>query len=79
MPHVIANVIIEDGQLKYVDRKLPAGKIRAHIVYDSVDKGPVSKSNTAKLLRETAGLYKDIKATHESRLLRDEWERDAKN
>ena len=35
MGHKIAEAISENGQLKYVDKKLPSGKIKVHIVYDT--------------------------------------------
>jgi hypothetical protein len=78
MPHVIAEVIIENGKLKYVDRKLPSGKIRAHIIYDAVHEkqGDILKGQAMKIVKDTSGIYRGIDVERECRLLRDEWDRD---
>ena len=34
MGHEIAEAIIEDGQLKYISKKLPKGRIKVHVIYD---------------------------------------------
>jgi len=41
MAHIIAEVIIENGKLEYVDKKLPRGRIKAHIIYDINEKKQV--------------------------------------
>ena len=35
MGHRIVDAIIEDGQLKYVGEKLPAGRLEVHLIYDT--------------------------------------------
>lgn len=35
MGHRIVDAIIEDGQLKYVGEKLPAGLLEVHLIYDT--------------------------------------------
>jgi hypothetical protein len=77
MAHVIAEAIIENGQLRYIDRKLPDGKIKAHIIYDTVEQKPNPKSKTNQLMKDTSGIYRTINAKVESRSLRKSWERDA--
>ncbi len=74
MGHQIAEAVIENGQLKHIDRKLPAGKLKVHLIYDTVETS-LSQDETARLVRETSGLYKDIDAGAESAKLRGEWER----
>ena len=37
MGHKIAEAIIENGQLKYIEKTLPTGRIKVHIIYDSVE------------------------------------------
>ena len=46
MAHVIAEAIIENGQLRYIDKKLPNGRIKAHIIYDTNGAETYSKNNT---------------------------------
>jgi hypothetical protein len=79
MSHIIAKAIIENGQLTYVDKELPHGKIKAHIIYDSTERKPILKNNFVRLLQETSGIYKNIDPKIESRVLREEWERNAEN
>jgi hypothetical protein len=77
MAHVIAEAIIENGQLRYIDRKLPDGKIKAHIIYDILEQKPNPKSKTTQVLKDTSGIYGKINAKAESGSLRKSWERDA--
>lgn len=74
MGHKIAEAVVEDGQLKYIDRKLPPGKLKVHLIYDTME-SPLSRNEATRIVRETSGLYKDIDAEAESRKLRGEWER----
>lgn len=74
MGHKIAEAVIEDGQLKYIDKKLPAGRLKVHLIYDSVETA-ISRNDAQRIVRETAGIYKDIDAESESNKLRGEWER----
>lgn len=74
MGHKIAEAVVENGQLKYIDRKLPPGRLKVHLIYDAME-SPLSRNEVAMIVRETSGLYKDIDAEAESRKLRSEWER----
>jgi hypothetical protein len=74
MGHKIAEAIIENGQLKYVDKKLPDGKLRVHLVYDAVEEA-ILETEIEKIVKETSGIYKDIDVEAESRKLRATWER----
>ena len=48
MGHEIAEAIIENEQLKYVNKKLPGGKIKVHLIYDSV-KRTLAKTETIRI------------------------------
>lgn len=74
MSHVIAKAIIENGELKYVDKKLPRGRIEAHIIYDVVGKTRIVKDDIMHLLKDTSGIYKHIDPEIESHNLRNDWE-----
>ncbi len=74
MGHKIVEAIIENGQLKYVDKKLPAGKLRVHLVYDTVEEA-ILETEIEKIVKETSGIYKDIDVEAESRKMRANWER----
>lgn len=53
MGHEIAEAIIENGQLKYVNKKLPGGKIKVHLIYDSV-KRTLAETDATRIVRETS-------------------------
>ena len=74
MGHRIVDAIIEDGQLKYVGEKLPAGRVKVHLIYDTPEEEGVGKVAEA-VLAETWGIYKDIDPDLEAKNLRAEWER----
>ena len=74
MGHKIVEAIIEDGQLKYVNGKLPKGKVNVHLIYDTADE-PRREKEIVKILAETSGIYKEIDAATESMKLRESWER----
>jgi len=74
MGHKIAEAVIENGQLKYVDKKLPAGRLKVHLIYDAAESN-LPHDEVARIVRETSGLYKDIDVEAESGRLRGEWER----
>jgi hypothetical protein len=76
--HKIAEAVIENGELKYIDRKLPQKKMKVHIIYDDVEEMP-QIIEISKIVEETSGLYKDIDVTAESKKLRKEWERHVHN
>jgi hypothetical protein len=75
MGHRIVEAIIEDGQLKYVAGKLPAGRVKVHLIYD-IQKEEGQGRAPENVLAETWGIYKDIDPNLEAKNLRAEWERD---
>ncbi len=77
MGHKIVEAIIENGQLKYVDQKLPDGKIKVHLIYD-VEENLLTENEVKKVVSETSGIYGDD-VDAESRKLRRNWERDVRN
>ncbi len=78
MGHKIAEAIIENGQIKYINKKLPCGKIKVHLIYDDTEE-TLPDAEVARIVRETSGIYKDIDAEDESRKLRASWERNVRN
>ncbi|MBM4137630.1 MAG: hypothetical protein FJ241_12495 [Nitrospira sp.] len=78
MGHKIAEAIIENGQIKYVNKKLPIGRIKVHLIYDAVEE-TAPEIEVANMVRETSGIYKDIDVEAESRKLRTSWERGVHN
>ncbi len=74
MGHKIAEAIIENGILKYVDKKLPSGKLTVHIIYDESNE-ITQKIVLKNIVEETSGIYKGIDVEAESKKLRDSWER----
>lgn len=78
MGHKIVEAIIEDKQIKYLDRQLPSGRIKAHIIYDTEDE-TLSETEIAIIVKETSGIYKDIDVISESRKIRASWERNIDN
>lgn len=77
MGHKVAEAIIENGKLTYVDAELPKGKIKVHIIYDTEERQ--AKDLATALVKETAGIYKDTDAENESKKLRAEWERNVRD
>jgi hypothetical protein len=77
MTHKIAEVIIENGQIKHVNKKLPSGRIKAHLIYDEEEEKR-TKNDIQKIIRETSGIYKSMDTAAESKKLRKSWERNAK-
>lgn len=74
MGHRIVDAIIEDGQLKYVGGKLPAGRVKVHLIYDTPGEEDLNKI-AETVLAETWGIYKDVDPDLEAKNLRAEWER----
>ena len=74
MGNKIAEAIIENGQIKYINKKLPPGRLKVHLIYDAVEE-TLSETKGIKIVGETSGLYKDIDVEAESRKLRESWER----
>lgn len=73
MGRKIVEAIIEDGQLKHVEGKLPPGEIKVHLIYDQEE--PTDGNEMIKILKETSGIYSDIDTEREARNLRQDWER----
>ncbi len=74
MGHRIVDAVIEDGQLKYVGEKLPTGRLKVHLIYDTIEEDKADKAAEA-VLADTWGIYKAIDPAHEAKNLRAEWER----
>ena len=75
MGHQIAEAIIKNGSLIRVNKKLPSGTIKVHLIYDTDDDMDSSIIDMKKLIRETSGIYPKIDAGKESVQLRNEWTR----
>ena len=78
MAHKIAEVIIERGQIKSVNKKLPQERMKVHLIYDDGEE-KVSELEVPKVIQETSGIYRDVDAEAESRKLRADWERNVHN
>jgi hypothetical protein len=78
MGHKIAEAIIENGQIRQINRKLPRKKMKVHLIYDDVGK-KVPKTEVARILGESCGIYRDVDVEAESRRLRKSWERNVYN
>ena len=74
MGHKIAEAIIENGQIKYINKKLPPGRLKVHLIYDAVEE-TLLETKSIKIVEETSGLYRDIDVGTESGKLRESWER----
>lgn len=59
MGHKIAEAIIENGKINYVDRKLPRGRVKVHIIYDDVEER-ATEQEVSKVVAETFGIYKNM-------------------
>jgi hypothetical protein len=77
MGRKIIEAIIQDGQLKHVEGKLPPGEIKVHLIYDMEE--PTNGPEIIRTLIETSGIYSDIDAEREAINLRQEWERNLDN
>jgi hypothetical protein len=74
MEHKIAEAIIENGQIKYINKKLPRRRMKVHLIYDAVEE-TLTETEVARIVRETSGIYKDIDVEAESSKLREGWKR----
>lgn len=74
MAHKIAEAILENGQIKHVNKKLPGGRMKVHLIYD-VGGQTVSAVEISKIVEGTSGIYKNVDVERESKKLRGEWER----
>jgi len=75
MGHKIVEAIIEDGRIKYVDTKLPSGRIRVHLIYDAAEEIP-EETDRMRVVGQTSGIYRDIDGAAEAGELRKSWKRD---
>jgi len=75
MGHQIVDAILEDGQIKSANKKLPRGRMKVHLIYDTEE--TMKEVNAEKIVAETSGIYKDIDVEAEARKLRLGWERNA--
>jgi len=74
MAHKIAEAILENGQIKHVNKRLPGGRMKVHLIYD-VGSLMLSTNEISKIVEEASGIYKDVDVERESKKLREEWER----
>ena len=75
MGHKIAEAIIENGKIKYINKELPQKTMKVHIIYDDIEVD-IPSGELLKIIKETSGLYKEIDAELESKQIRESWERD---
>jgi len=73
MEHQIAEAIIENGKITYVDKQLPYKIMKVHLIYDIEDSN--NELDIMQIIRQTSGLYKDIDVADEAKKLRSSWER----
>ena len=73
MGHQIIEAILQDGQIKSSNKKLPRGKMKVHLIYDTEEAS--KEADVSKIVAETSGIYKDIDVEAESKKLRLGWER----
>lgn len=66
--------VINNGQIERVSSKLPSGRIKAKLIYETDD--GLTNERLTSLLRETSGVYKSLDADAVSAQLRGEWDRD---
>ncbi len=59
MGHRIIDAVIEYGQLKYVGEKLPTGRLKVHLIYDTIEEDKGDEAAEAALA-DTWGVYKAI-------------------
>ncbi|TAN45087.1 MAG: hypothetical protein EPN22_03580 [Nitrospirae bacterium] len=76
MGHRIAEAVIEDGMVKQIDRKLPIGKVKVHIIYDEQEEN-IAGTDSSVVTKSAFGIYKnmDFDPDSESKNLREDWER----
>lgn len=74
MTYKIVKALIENGQIKYINKKLPPGRIMAHVIYDELNQIN-QKKKAQEIVHLTSGIYKNIEPEVESCSLRENWER----
>ena len=78
MGHKIAEAIIENGQIRQINKKLPRKKMKVHLIYDDITEN-VPRTEIAKIVGETSGIYKHVNVEGEAKKLRKAWERNVHN
>lgn len=78
MGHKIVEAVIENGKLKKVEKQLPKGTLKVHIIYDT-EQETSKEVEATTVVKETAGIYKDVDVEAESKKLRTDWERNVRN
>jgi len=74
MAHKIVEAILDNGRIKHVNKKLPGGRLKVHLIYD-VPGQRVSEVEISKIVKKTSGIYRNVDVDRESKKLRGEWER----
>ena len=78
MRHEIAEAIIENGQIKHKNKRLPRKKMKVHLICDLTEKSH-TKKGIARIVKTTSGIYRNVDVAAESRRLRKSWERNVYN
>ena len=78
MGHKIAEAIMENGQIRRINKKLPRNRMKVHLIYDDVTEN-LSRTEIARIVGETSGIYSGVNVEAESMKLRKTWERNAHN
>jgi len=74
MVHEFAQAIIENGQSKHINKRLPRKRMKVRLIYDDVA-GSLTRTKIARITGETSGIYSKVDVETESRKLRKTWER----
>ena len=75
MGHHILEAILEEGQIKRVSKKLPRGKLKVRIIYETAEKKN-SINKKKQIIKDTSGIYPNINVDDEAKAIRKNWERD---
>lgn len=73
MEQQIIEAILENGQIKSVNKKLPRGILKVHLIYS--EKDVPNGISFSDIIAETSGIYKNVNVEKESRELRTGWDR----
>ncbi len=74
MEQQIIEAILENGQIKSVNKELPRGILKVHLIYNKKDDS--NGIDFSDIISETSGIYRNINVEEESRKLRSDWDRD---
>jgi len=78
MGHKIAEAIIENGQIRHINKKLPRRRMKVYLIYGDVAES-LPRTEIARIVGETSGIYSGVDVEAESTTLRKSWERDVYN